>query len=143
MNTTSSFRFLAAVLLFALIVLALVWTSVVMVSAQNTPPTNCPPIPTPASCANSPQTTTSQQAWPQGAHVTVNIDPSFSPEKRAAIQQAVQNWTNAGSSAVTFTFTYNSTPPSMTPPSGTYNVQIWNQNPPAPNSGSAGGNLKI
>lgn len=69
-----------------------------------------------------------------GAHVTVNIDPSFvtgnNTERRDAVQRAVQNWTNAGSSNVSFTFTYNSTPPSMTPPAGTYNVQIWNQNPP-------------
>jgi len=26
----------------------------------------------------------------------------------------------------------------MTPPPGTYNVQVWNQNPPEPNSGKAG-----
>ena len=62
--------------------------------------------------------------------MTVNIDPSFSSERAAAVEQAVRNWTNAGSSGVTFTFTHNSTPPSMSPPPGTYNMQIWNQNPP-------------
>jgi hypothetical protein len=129
-KTASAFRLQVAIVLCALTVVALIWT-LGKVSAQNTPPTGCPPIPTPQSCPNPPQTTSRQQAWPQGAHVTVNIDPSFSTEKQHAIEQAIQNWQGAGSSGVTFTITHNSSPPSMTPPAGTYNVQIWNRNPPA------------
>jgi hypothetical protein len=110
------------------------------VRAQNNPPTDCPPTPN-ASCS-SPQTTSSQQAWPQDAQVTVNIDPSFGPDKSNAIQTAVTNWTNAGLSGVTFTFTNNPNPPSMTPPPGTRNIQIWNQNPPN-NPGRAGDNAVL
>jgi len=92
----------------------------------------------------TPETTSSQQTWPQGAHVTVNIDPTFNPTMRAAIQTAFQNWQAAGSlsnngSGVTFTFTFNSSPPSMTPPAGTYNAQVWNQSPPR-DTGLAGDN---
>lgn len=40
---------------------------------------------------------------------------------------------------MTFTFTFNATPPSMTPPSGTYNAQVWNRDPPR-NTGLGGDN---
>ena len=142
MKATSPLLFQAAILLCALTLVVLVWTTGARVSAQNTPPTGCPPIPTPQSCPNPPQVTSKQQAWPQGAHVTVNIDPSFTQDKRNAVEQAVKNWANAGSSGVSFAFTYNSTPPSMTPPSGTYNVQIRNQSPPR-NTGLAGDNAVL
>jgi hypothetical protein len=60
----------------------------------------------------------------------------------SAIEQVFTNWQAAGTangSGVTFTFTHNSTPPSMQPPPGTYNAQVWNRNPPqAP--GKGGGN---
>ncbi|MDQ5846354.1 MAG: hypothetical protein M3539_13770 [Acidobacteriota bacterium] len=97
-------------------------------NAEDIPPANCPPT-GPAQCAN-PQMTSKQQSWPQGAHVSVNIDPSFNQQQRDAIQRSFMNWQSAGSSGVTFTFSYNSTPPSMTPPSGTYNAQVWNRDPP-------------
>ena len=56
--------------------------------------------------------------WPQGAQVTVNIDPSFAEQQRAAIRQSYTNWQNASvtnGSGVNYSFTYNSTPPSMFP----------------------------
>jgi hypothetical protein len=94
-KATPLLRFQAAILLCALVLAALIWTLGYGVSAQNTPPTGCPPIPTPQSCPNPPQSTSKQQAWPQGAHVTVNIDPSFTQNKRNAVEQAVKNWANA------------------------------------------------
>ena len=113
-----------------------------VVKAQDVPPTNCPPTPALQCC--QPTTTSSSQSWPQGAHVNVNIDPSFSTAQRAAIVQSFQNWQAAGSlsnngSGVTFTFSYNTNPPSMTPPPGTYNAQVWHQDPPR-NTGLAGDN---
>jgi hypothetical protein len=74
----------------------------------------------------------------------VNIDPSFNAPQRAAIVQGFQNWQDAGSldnngSGVTFTFSYNANPPSMTPPPGIYNAQVWHQDPPR-NTGLAGDN---
>jgi hypothetical protein len=127
MKTDSSVCFHAAMIWGFLVLALAIMDFCFVVTAQNTPPTDCPPTP-PAQCSN-PATTTRAQAWLQGAHVTVNIDPSFTPEKQRAIEQAVQNWQGAGSSGVTFTITHNSTPPSMTPPAGTYNAQIWNRNP--------------
>lgn len=109
----------------------------VTVLAQNVPPADCPPTPPAACCPPN----TSANTWPQGASITVNIDPSFDESQRAAIRQAFTNWQNAGAingSAVSYTFTYNSTPPSMFPPAGTYNTQVWNQNPPGEHSGNAG-----
>lgn len=109
--------------------------------AQNIAPTGCPPPPQTTCC--NPQTTTYQQTWSQGAQVAVNIDPSFSPNHREAIQQAFRNWEIAGAnngSGVTFTFTFNTTPPSMTPPPGVYNVQVWNRNPTR-NPGQGGDNV--
>jgi hypothetical protein len=112
------------------------------VRAQGTPPTDCPPA-APHQCVN-PAIQTKKQAWPQGAHVNVNIDPSYQTDQRNAIANAFQNWQNAGGSSgngsgVTFTITYNQTPLSMTPPAGTYNVQVWNRDPPR-NTGLGGDN---
>ena len=115
----------------------------VIVSAQSgtpaPPPADCPPT-YPVSCA-TPASASQLQTWPQGANVTVNIDPSFSAAQTSAIQQAFTNWQSAGSangSGVRFTFTQSATPPSMEPPPGTFNAQVWNRNPPqAP--GKAGG----
>lgn len=113
------------------------------VGAQGTPPTNCPPAATPTQCSN-PGSQTKKQTWPQGANVTVNIDPSYNTTQRNAIVQTFQNWQSAGGSSgngsgVSFTFTYNQNPPSTTPPAGTYNVQVWNRNSPR-NPGYAGDN---
>jgi len=115
---------------------------IAVVKAQDVPPANCPPT-FPGQCC-SPTTTTTSQSWPRGVHVNVNIDPSFNAGQRAAIVQSFQNWQAAGSlanngSGVSFGFSYNATPPSMTPPPGTYNAQVWNQNPPR-NPGLAGDN---
>lgn len=55
--------------------------------------------------------------WPQGAGVTVNIDPNFTVAERNAITTAFANWQNAGNvnlSHVTFSFTYNAAPSSGT-----------------------------
>jgi hypothetical protein len=128
---TSSKRF---IILLGLSLLVLIFAPVAFhVIAQNVPPANCPPSAS-NPCAN-PAVTNKKSAWPQGAHVNVNIDPTFSTAQRSAIVQSYQNWQNAGgangnASGVNFTFTYNSTPPSMTPPAGTYNSQVWNQNSP-------------
>ena len=111
------------------------------VNAQTEPPADCPPM-YPVQC-HAPQTKPEgkRQAWPQGAHITVNIDPSYNDEQRRAIEKAFQNWqaasgTGGNGSGVTFTFTYNTTPPSMNPPAGTYNIQVWNRNSPhAPGAG--------
>jgi hypothetical protein len=51
----------------------------------------------------------------RGASVTVNIDPSFTPEQRTGIENGFRNWqaangANGNNSQVTFTFTSNSTP---------------------------------
>ncbi|HKR01097.1 MAG TPA: hypothetical protein VJT09_10515 [Pyrinomonadaceae bacterium] len=113
------------------------------VGAQSTPPTDCPP-PSPAAQCATPASQTKKQAWPQGANITVNIDPTYNTEQRNAIVQSFQNWQTAGGSAgnnsgVRFSFTYNSTPPSMTPPAGTYNVQVWNRDSPR-DSGYGGDN---
>ena len=128
--------------LMGFIILALLVLLIVRVKAQNVPPNGCDSTPNVQCC--SPGTPSDAKAWPQGAHVTVNIDPSFGSVKIAAIEKSYQNWQAAGTinnngSGVTFTFTHNATPPSMTPPPGTYNAQVWNQNPPSPNSGKAGG----
>jgi hypothetical protein len=101
---------------------------------QNNAPSGCPPTP-PVNCCNP---NTSQHTWPHGASITVNIDPSFEEPQRAAIRQSFTNWQNAGASGVNYTFTYNTTPPSMQPPPGTFNMQVWNQNPPGANSGKPG-----
>jgi hypothetical protein len=114
---------------------------IVKVNAQDVPPADCPPTPNIPCCP--PQVTDQTESWPQNAQVTVNIDPSFNPTQRAAIEQSFRNWQNAGApsrngSGVTFTFTSNANPPTMFPPTGTYNAQVNNANPPAPNSGKAG-----
>jgi hypothetical protein len=133
MNRVSSARFLSTCNLILLIVAALLTVLVVKVRSQDVPPNDCPPTYPKPCCA--PATTSTSQTWPQGASVHVNIDPSFSAGHRAAIVQSFQNWQAAGNSLnngsqITFSFTYNSTAPSMTPPPGSYNLQVWNQNPP-------------
>lgn len=110
----------------------------VNLTAQNVPPTGCPPPPSNVPCCNP---NTLSKTWPQGAHITVNIDPSFSDDRRRGVEKSYNNWQSAAAnngSGITYTFTYNSTPPSMTPPPGTYNIQVWNQNPPGENSGLGG-----
>lgn len=116
----------------------------VKVNAQNphdVAPEDCPPSPNQPCCGTNPSD--KSQSWVPGAHVNVNIDPSFSPTEIAAIEQSFRNWQSAGAlsgngSGVTFTFTSNANPPTMFPPPGTYNAQVNNANPPAPNSGKAG-----
>ena len=73
-----------------------------------------------------------QHAWPKGAQVQVNIDPTYSPEQKQGIETALRNWNNANglsgnNSGVTFIFppTYN-----PTPISGTNTMQVTNQPPP-------------
>ncbi len=127
---------------FAVAVTTLLVVAIAAVNAQDVPPSDCPPTP-PSQCCQ-PSTTSTDRSWPRGAHVNVNIDPSFSTAQRAAIVQSFQNWQSAGGlgnngSGVTFTFSYNANPPSMTPPPGTYNAQVWHQDPPR-NAGLAGDN---
>ncbi len=115
---------------------------ILTVRAQDIPPENCPPTPPTQCCA--PATTATAQTWPANAHVNVNIDPSFNTAQRAAIVRSFQNWQAGGAlsgngSGVVFTFTYNATPPSMSPPPGTYNAQVWHQDPPR-NTGLGGDN---
>ena len=74
--------------------------------------------------------------------MSVNIDPSYNPAQRAAIERSFQNWQAAGSnngSGVSFTFSYSANPLSMNPPPGIYNIQLWRQDPPR-NTGLAGDN---
>ncbi len=110
---------------------------VLQVSAQSVEPSGCPPT-YPTQCSD-PGTTTRSLTWPQGVNVNVNIDPSFNQAQRDAAKRAFENWQSAGDTATTggnnsgvrFTFTFNPTPPSMTPSAGTYNAQVWNRNSPA------------
>lgn len=78
-------------------------------------------------------------AWPQGATVTVNIDPRFSQGQRDGIKQAFANWEGTGSSnqsGVTFQFTSDSSPAS-----GANTCQVNYQDPPSnlPNASGRGG----
>lgn len=84
-------------------------------------------------------------AWPKGAQVQVNIDPSYSSAQKQGIEAALRNWNAANgsggnSSGVTFILppTYNSTPIS-----GTNTMQVTNQAPPTCPTcpGTAGGVL--
>jgi hypothetical protein len=115
-----------------------------VIRAQDTPPDNCPPDYPHPCCA--PATEGISQTWPTGVHINVNINPTgFNASQKAAIVQSFQNWETAGSvahngSGVTYSFSYNSTPPTMEPPPGTYNIQVWHAAPPqAP--GKAGGQV--
>ena len=72
-----------------------------------------------------------QNAWPQGAQVQVNIDPTYSAEQKQGIETALRNWnsangTSGNNSGVRFMLppTYNSTPIS-----GTNTMQVTNQPP--------------
>ncbi len=105
----------------------------IQVGAQDVPPTGCPPSP-PVNCC-PPLTTSNSQTWAKGSKVNVNIDPSFNTEQQSAIRQSFTNWQSAGSlnnngSGVTFTFSSSPNPPSMEPPQGVFNVQVWHRNPP-------------
>jgi hypothetical protein len=104
------------VALFGMCFSAIVLSSlVVYVAAQGTPPADCPPVNS-VPCQRPDINSDSDGAtWPKGAKIIVNIDPSFSPEKIAAIKNSYNNWQAAGSvagngSRVTFTFTTNATP---------------------------------
>lgn len=100
-----------------------------LVAAQSQPPGDCPPS-YPVPCV-APAAASQLSTWPINASVKVNIDPSFDAAKAAAIEQSFRNFQAAGGpngngSGVTFSFTRSATSPSMNPPSGTYNVQVWN-----------------
>ena len=134
------------------ILLAIMLVLIGKVDAQDVPPTDCPPTRQIACCP--PQVTNNQRSWPPNVTVNVNIDPSFLQPQRDAIAQAFQNWQAAGQldkngSGIHFTITYNSTPPSMNPPPGTYNVQVWHQDPPrnpglgGDNAVTIGGNSRV
>jgi hypothetical protein len=142
MNRVSSTRNLNSYTLGLLVMTMLLVMTIAVVNGQDIPPANCPPTPNVPCC--NPNTTSASQSWPAGANVTVNIDPSFDAAQRAAIVQSFQNWQASGSlvnngSGVNFTFTYNVNPPTMTPPPGIYNAQVWHQNPPR-DTGLAGDN---
>ncbi len=127
---------------FLCLVLLILEVLVLDVKAQSVEPLGCPPTP-PTQCSNA-GITNRGRTWPQGSSVNVNIDPSFNPEQQAAAMRAFQNWQSAGASGgnnsgVTFTFSSNPNPPSMTPPAGTYNAQVWNRNSPQ-NPGRGGDN---
>jgi hypothetical protein len=87
-------------------------------------------------CTNPP-TSVATEAWPQGAQVQVNIDPTFSTEQRDAIKTAMGNWTAArilNCSNVAFQPpTFNTTPiagPNVTPSASVRAIQVFNQSPP-------------
>ena len=70
-------------------------------------------------------------AWPKGAQVRVNIDPTYNDKQKKGIVQALKNWnaengTDGNNSGVKFL------PPtySSTPISGTNTMQVTNQVPP-------------
>jgi hypothetical protein len=119
--------------------------SIFVVAQGPSGPSGCPAPPN-VNCCSNVATTTQSQTFPPGANIHVNIDPAGFPTtaERAAIEKAYLNWQSAGGvfnngSGVNFTFTYSATPLSMTPPAGTYNIQVWHQPPPeAPEK--AGGN---
>jgi len=91
------------------------------VGKQSSAQSGCTPA---CTAENTPGTTPTTEAWAQEAHVTVNIDPSFLPEERQAIQQTFNNWSGAALSGVTFTFTSNAEPTS-----GQNSVQVNEQTP--------------
>lgn len=84
-------------------------------------------------CKVKPSSSTNpkSQAWPKGAQVKVNIDPTYSDEQKRGIEQALRNWNakngpDGNNSGVTFLPpTYNSTPIS-----GTNTMQVTNRIPP-------------
>ena len=126
------------VIFFVVCLSTIILTSlVVYVSAQGTPPPNCPPMNS-VPCENTGvDKDTSGVTWPKGAKVIVNIDPSFSPEKIAAIKSSYNNWQTAGSalgngSGVTFTFTTLANPSTASLPAGTYRAQVNNFSNPRP-----------
>lgn len=123
-------------------IVCLILLLAMLVGGQDNPPENCPPTPQVTCCP--PQTTSVSQTFPHGVTINVNIDPNgFTSEQIAAIETTYRNWQAAGSlanngSGVRYVFTHNATPLSMTPPAGTYNIQVWHTAPPeAP--GKAGG----
>lgn len=63
-------------------------------------------------------------AWPKYASVRVNISPSYSAAQRTAIQQTFNNWAGVATSAVSFSFTSNSSPIT-----GPYSYQVNRQIP--------------
>lgn len=95
-------------LLILLLLLAVVWRTGEHINAQ----TSCPDIPR--------QPGTNGKAWPRGAVVNVSINSNdFTAAQQAAIQAAFTNWQNANTSsgnnsAVTFTFSTSTSPPSDT-----------------------------
>ncbi len=122
--------------LLALLIATFTFVAFRGVDAQTVPPpttiNECPP-PVPNQCI-TPPSDGKQYAWPRGAKVEVNIDPTYNQDHRDAIVQVFNNWqasggTNGNASGVTFTFTYNSQPPPSPPPAGKYYYQVWNQDP--------------
>lgn len=81
--------------------------------------TKCTPPPNNGSVAAA-----QQSSWPAGATVRVYIDPAFAqiPGGIQAIQDAFNNWANAGGSGVTFQF-------SSTPVSGQNSYRVTQQEP--------------
>jgi hypothetical protein len=122
---------------------AMVVFFVAVIRAQDVPPDNCPPDYPKPCCQEIAVART--ETWPKDAHVNVNIDPAAfnTSALRDAVMQSFKNWQAAGGamnngSGVTYTFTFNSTPLTMEPPPGTYNIQVWRQDPPH-DPGKAGG----
>jgi hypothetical protein len=66
------------------------------------------------SCDTCPPPGEQRISWTANTPVTVNINPYFTGDQRAAIEAAFNNWQNSptNTTGVTFTFTYNSTPAS-------------------------------
>ncbi len=82
-----------------------------------------------ANCQNPPPWNAFSH-WPQGAAVTVNIDPNFTTAQRNAITTAFANWQTAGAvNQSNVTFTNNATPIS-----GSNNYQVTKTNPNLPSS---------
>lgn len=95
-----------------------------------------PPVNAQFSCSFS-NTLTIEETWPQGVHVKVNIDPSYTTDQRNAIAAAFTSWnlnSSLNCSGVIFDPpTYSSTAiagPNI-PNTLSYRYQVYKQNPPA------------
>jgi hypothetical protein len=81
-----------------------------------------------AQCVKPP-TTGPEDAWAQGAAVTVYIDPAMSAEWKNAVRTAFSNWAGAGGSSVTFGFQNDAERALHPPPGGSVGVTVRDLDP--------------